>query len=180
MAPLVYAGIGARKTPEPVLAVMRRMAWYLVEKGWHLNTGGADGADRAFVEGSPVLRTVFLPWPGYNGWRGPGIVSFGDKALAKLQPFAAAHHDAWERCGPAVRKLHARNVAVIGGAGVTEPVSAVVCWTNGGRVTGGTGLAIRLAEAAGIPVFNLASVHPRDVCIAMNRIAREARAGAEG
>ena len=54
MAPLVYAGVGARKTPEPVLAVMRRMAWYLVEKGWHLNTGGADGADTAFVEGSPV------------------------------------------------------------------------------------------------------------------------------
>ena len=104
-------------------------------------------------------------------------MSFGDKALAKLQPFAAAHHDAWERCSPAVRKLHARNVAVIGGAGVTVPVSAVVCWTKSGRVTGGTGLAIRLAEAADIPVFNLATVHPRDVCIAMNRIAREARTG---
>ena len=176
MTTLVYAGIGARKTPEPVLAVMRRMAWYLVEKGWRLNTGGADGADRAFVEGSPVLRTVFLPWPGYNGWRGPGVVAFGDTVLAKLSPFAAAHHDAWERCSPRVRKLHARNVAVIGGAGITEPVSAVVCWTMRGRVEGGTGVAIRLAETARIPVFNLASVHPRDVCLAMNRIAREARA----
>ena len=176
MTPLVYAGIGARKTPEPVLAVMRRMAWYLVEKGWHLNTGGADGADRAFVESSPVLRTVFLPWPGYNGWRGPGVVAFEDTALSKLYPFAAAHHDAWERCSPAVRKLHARNVAVIGGAGITEPVSAVVCWTDGGRVTGGTGVAIRLAESAGIPVFNLATMHPRDVCLAMNRIAQAARA----
>ena len=173
MSTLAYAGIGARKTPAPVLAVMRRMAWYLASKGWHLNTGGADGADQAFAEGSPVLRTVFLPWPGFNGWRGPGCVSFGDKALAKLLPFAAAHHDAWERCSPAVRKLHARNVAVIGGAGVTEPVRAVVCWTKGGRVTGGTGLAIRLAEAAGIPVFNLATVHPRDVCIAMNRLAAD-------
>jgi len=98
-------------------------------------------------------------------------------ALAKLYPFAAAHHDAWERCRPAVRKLHARNVAVIGGPGVTEPVSAVVCWTMRGRVEGGTGVAIRLAETAGIPVFNLASVHPRDVCIAMNRIAQTTRAG---
>ncbi len=176
MTPLVYAGVGARKTPEPVLAVMRRMARYLAEKGWHLNTGGADGADTAFVEGSPVLCTVFLPWEGYNGWSGPECVAFSDTALAKLQPLAAAHHDAWERCSPRVRKLHARNVAVIGGAGVTEPVSAVVCWTEDGRVEGGTGLAIRLAQAAGIPVFNLASVHPRDVCIAMNRIAREVRA----
>jgi len=111
-----------------------------------------------------------------DGWTGPECVAFSEKALAKLQPLAAAHHDAWERCSPRVRKLHARNVAVIGGAGITEPVSAVVCWTEDGRVEGGTGLAIRLAEAAGIPVFNLASVHPRDVCLAMNRIAWEARA----
>ena len=174
MAPLVYAGVGARKTPKPVLAVMRRMAWYLVEKGWHLNTGGSDGADTAFVEGSPVACTVFLPWPDYNGWTGPECVALSEKALAKLQPFAAAHHDAWERCSPRVRNLHARNVAVIGGVGITPPASAVVCWTMRGRVEGGTGVAIRLAETAGIPVFNLASVHPRDVCLAMNRIAREA------
>ena len=124
-----------------------------------------------------MLRTVFLPWPGFNGWRGPGCVTFGDRALAKLYPFAAAHHDAWVRCSPAVRKLHARNVAVLGGVGITEPVHAVICWTRGGRAEGGTGLAIRLAETAGIPVFNLATVHPRDVCIAMNRLAADARAG---
>ena len=182
MTPLVYAGIGARKTPEPVLAVMRRMAWYLVEKGWHLNTGGADGADRAFVEGSPVLRTVFLPWPGYNGWRGPRCVTYTKASLDFFSSVVADHHPAWERCSPAVRKLHARNVAVVFGAranGLT-PSRAVVCWTEGGGVTGGTGLAIRLAETAGIPVFNLATMHPRDVCLAMNRIAREARTGAAG
>ena len=136
MSPLTYAGIGARKTPEPVLAVMRRMAWYLASKGWHLNTGGADGADSAFAEGSPSLRTVFLPWRGYNGWSGPGCVSFGDRALAKLYPFAAAHHDAWERCSPAVRKLHARNVAIIGGVPNGEPVRAVICWTRAGARPG--------------------------------------------
>ena len=177
MSPLIYAGIGARKTPEPVLTVMRRMAWYLASKGWHLHTGGADGADRAFAEGAPVLRTVFLPWRGYNGWSGPGTVSFGDRALAKLYPFAAAHHDAWERCSPAVRKLHARNVAIVGGVPNGEPVRAVICWSEGGRATGGTGLAIRLANSAGVPVFNLATVHPRDVCIAMNRLAADRGAG---
>ena len=88
MAPLIYAGIGARKTPEPVLAVMRRMAWYLAEKGWHLNTGGADGADRAFVEGSPVLRTVFLPWPGYNvsGAAPPPTPIYKECGLLTLSP----------------------------------------------------------------------------------------------
>ena len=173
MSMLTYAGVGARKTPTAFLDVMRRMAAYLAGRGWHLHTGGADGADQAFAEGSPVLRTVFLPWRGYNGWDGPQCVSFGDRALAKLYPFAAAHHDAWERCSPAVRKLHARNVAIVGGVPASEPVRAVICWTPGGRVTGGTGLTIRLARTAGIPVFNLATVHPRDVCIAMNRLAAE-------
>ena len=176
MAPLVYAGIGARKTPKPVLAVMRRMAWYLVEKGWHLNTGGADGADRAFAEGSGLIdRTVFLPWPGYNGWRGAQCVTYTEASLEFLSSIAARHHPAWERCNQRVRKLHARNVALLFG-GFT-PARAVVCWTEGGRVEGGTGLAIRLAETARIPVFNLSHEHPRDVCLAMNRIAQAVRAG---
>ena len=62
---------------------------------------------------------------------------------------------------------------VLGGVGITEPVRAVICWTGGGRAQGGTGLAIRLARTAGIPVFNLATVHPRDICIAMNRLAAD-------
>ena len=125
-----------------------------------------------------MLRTVFLPWPGYNGWRGPDVVTYTEASLDLFASIAADHHPAWERCGPRVRKLHARNVAVVFGArasGLT-PCRAVVCWTEGGRATGGTGLAIRLAETARIPVFNLATVHPRDVCLAMNRIAGEARA----
>ena len=178
MAPLTYAGVGARKTPEPVLAVMRRMAWYLAEKGWHLNTGGADGADTAFAEGAALRRTVFLPWPGYNGWRGSQCVTYTEASLDDLAAIAARHHPAWARCRPAVRKLHARNVAVVFGARASgfTPTRAVVCWTAGGRVTGGTGVAIRLAERAGIAVFNLATMHPRDVCLAMRRIARAGEA----
>ena len=173
MTALTYAGIGARKIPSTILAVMRRMASYLATKGWHLNTGGADGADRAFAGGSPLLRTVYLPWRGYNGWRGPQCVTYTEASLEHLSSIAADYHPAWERCSPAVRKLHARNVAVVFGArasGIT-PTRAVVCWTERGRVTGGTGLAIRLAEAENIPVFNLATMHPRDVCLAMHRLA---------
>ena len=32
-----------------------------------------------------------------------------------------------------------------------RPVDAVVCWSAGGRAEGGTGMAIRIAEARGIP-----------------------------
>ena len=179
MVPLAYAGIGARKTPPPVLAVMRRLAAWLASKGWHLNTGGADGADRAFASGAPCgARTVFLPWRGYNGWRGPGCVSLSEDAHAYLQPVAAAHHPAWDRCRPGVRKLHARNIAVLAGLRTTGAARAVVCWTEHGRVTGGTGMALRIAAALDIPVLNLAFMPPRDVCLALCRLAAEARDGA--
>ena len=68
---LSYAGIGARRTPPSVLADMTRIAQWLHRTGWHLNSGGAAGADRAFADGaSPDSRTLFLPWPGYNGHAG--------------------------------------------------------------------------------------------------------------
>ena len=49
----VYAGVGARKTPEPVLGVMRDMATNLTGRGWHLRTGGAKGADDAPARRAP-------------------------------------------------------------------------------------------------------------------------------
>ena len=72
MAALVYAGIGARATPAGVLADMAVMAGWLARTGWNLSSGGADGADSAFAAGAPAgQRTIWLPWRGYNGHRGP-------------------------------------------------------------------------------------------------------------
>ena len=86
--------------------------------------------------------------------------------LDALAPIAAALHPAWNRCSPAVRKLHARNAAILLGPdpGRPVPVRAAVCWTEGGRAQGGTGMAIRIAQAHGIPVLDMAVLHPRAVC----------------
>ena len=73
MTALTYAGIGARATPSSVCADMTVIARWLARTrvpatGWHLHSGGAKGADSAFAEGAPAgQRTIFLPWPGYNG-----------------------------------------------------------------------------------------------------------------
>ena len=68
MATLTYAGIGARATPTNVLADMTVMSGWLARTGWHLASGGADGADSAFAAGAPAeQRTVWLPWRGYSG-----------------------------------------------------------------------------------------------------------------
>ena len=177
MATLTYAGIGARATPKAVLADMETMAGWLARTGWHLASGGADGADSAFAAGAPAeQRTIWLPWRGYNGHRGPECRMLSAAAMAACMKIAAPLHPAWERCSPAVRKLHARNAAVLLGERLVWPVDAVVCWSEGAAVQGGTGMAIRIAEACGIPVLNLGSMPPRAVCERLAAIRRAASA----
>ena len=89
----------------------------------------------------------------------------------------ARHHPAWDRCSQAVRKLHARNAGILLGARLHRPVDAVVCWTcDGGAVTGGTGMGIRIAGAHGIPVLNLGAIPPRTACERLAAIRRAAAA----
>ena len=172
MAIVRYAGIGARATPAGVLSDMTVMAGWLTRTGWHLSSGGADGADTAFAAGAPVgQRTIWLPWRGYNGHRGPDCRVLSAAEMATCIEIAAPLHPAWERCSPAVRKLHARNAAVLG-LTLDRPVDAVVAFTAEGRIEGGTGMAIRIAEARGIPVLNLGSMSPRAVCERLAAIRR--------
>ena len=143
------------------------MAARLAELGWGLRTGGPPGMDRAFEEGARKAGgrvEVFLPWPGYEGYRED------DPAVALVRPtaeayrVAAEHHPAWEKLGRGVRALMARNSHQVLGASLEDPVAFVVCWTPDGaeseaecgRETGGTGQAIRLASRWGVPVVNLA------------------------
>ena len=95
-----------------------------------------------------------------------------EEALAACMEIAAPLHPAWERCSPAVRKLHARNVVVILGETLDQPVDAVVCWSERGEPVGGTGMGIRIAEARGILVLNLGSMTPRAVCERLAAIRR--------
>ncbi len=173
MTTLIYAGIGARATPEAVLADMKVMAGWLARTGWSLSTGGAAGADGAFAAGAPAgQRTVWLPWRGYNRLRGPDCRVLSQTAMLACLEVAAGLHPAWDRCSPAVRKLHARNAAVVTGGNLDRPVHAVVAWSAEGRAEGGTGMAIRIAEARGIPVFNLGSMSPRAVCERLLEVRR--------
>ena len=175
MATFTYAGIGARATPAAVLANMETMAGWLARTGWRLSSGGADGADSAFAAGAPAeQRTVWLPWRGYNGHRGPECRVLSAAAMATSMEIAAPLHPAWERCSPAVRKLHARNVAILLGERLDRPVDAVVCWSARGEPVGGTGMGIRIAEARGIPVLNLGAMPPRAVCERLAAIRRAA------
>lgn len=91
------------------------------------------------------------------------------QARQAAERYAARFHPAWNRCDHGARKLHARNAAILLGPALDEPVDAVVCWTPGGQPAGGTATGIRIAEALGIPVLNLALLRPD---AALERLAR--------
>ncbi len=165
MKRLIYAGIGQRITPPNVLQDMTRMSAWLSRTGWHLCTGGADGADSAFARGAPANhRTIYLPWRRYNDLDGSDCLVLSGDRLDECMEIAARNHPAWSRCSPAIKKLHARNVAILLGSDLDRPVDAVVAWTLKGEVVGGTGMGLRIAMSHGIPVLNLANISSREVC----------------
>ena len=172
----VYAGIGSRTTPPGVLAAMTRIAKALAAKGWVLHSGGADGADQAFAAGAPAgARTIYLPWPRYNGLQGAGTVVLDDEAQRDAQAVVSTHHPAWHRCGRGARALHGRNHAIIHGVkgtGSDRRVDAVICWTPERRLSGGTATGIRMARAAGIPVLNMARCTEEQVLASLGAIGR--------
>jgi hypothetical protein len=158
--PRYYAGIGSRSTPAHVLKQMESLARGLSQKGYTLRSGGAKGADTAFEKGA---RTIDGPAPEI--YYAEDAAPTKSDAAEWAHRIAREHHPAWHALrSPYVRNLMARNTFQVLGYGPQEPVSRfVLCWTPDGaekatsRDSGGTGQAIRLAIANGIPVFNLAN-----------------------
>lgn len=126
---------------------MTDVAKGLAECSWILRSGGADGADKAFEAGA-TKKDIFLPT--------------GDIPDLAFE-IAEMYHPAWGGLKPFIKRLHARNALQILGANLDCEAKFVVCWTPDGaetettRETGGTGQAIRIANAYRIPVFNLAN-----------------------
>ena len=179
MTTLTYAGIGARATPFSVLADMTVMAGWLARTGWHLATGGADGADTAFAAGAPTGRERSgCRGADTTGHAGPDCRVLSPSELDACMDLAARLIPPGTAVRQAVRKLHARNaVDPAFGDRLDRPVDAVGAGpATPGAVTGGTGMGIRIAEAHGIPVLNLGAMSPRTACERLAAIRRAAAA----
>lgn len=155
----IYAGIGARDTPPEVLDNMRTAASVLAGMGYLLRSGGARGADTAFYQG--VLKVteptgnaeVYLPFEGFNSHRYDGDVFLGppDKEARLL---ASKFHPNWTVLGDRGRNFMARDAYQVLGPNLDQPCDFIICWTPNGKIVGGTGQALRMAEAYNIPVLN--------------------------
>lgn len=155
-----YAGIGSRVTPDVVKDQMKSIAFAMAKCGYTLRSGGAGGADTAFLEGAVLAEgnvELWVPWKGYT-YNSYGIQELVQEDIDLYFEIAEKYHPAWHKCSYGAKKLHTRNINIMEGDLTKEPVlvDVVVCWTPGGAEIGGTGQAIRYAKDKGIPIINLA------------------------
>lgn len=160
-----YAGIGPRIMPADVRAVMTDIAKQLVPTGWCLRSGHAVGADLAFEQGA-VNKQIFLPWEGFNGANSNGTDTAVVPVTAKTVEIAASHHPGWDNCTDGAKRLLCRNVAIILGEALDDPVTCVITWLPEPKYQGGTRHALNIASTYGVPVFDL---NQREDQIAMTR-----------
>lgn len=136
-----YAGIGHRETPANILMLIERIAVKMKHLGWWLESGGAEGCDTAFWSGAHPNANVWLV----------------QHVQQRHLDHAAQFHPAWDKCSDFTKRLHARNSIIMLGISLNNPVNAVICYTKNGKITGGTGQALRIAEHYKIPVSNIGS-----------------------
>lgn len=139
---MYYAGIGSRRrTPDYILTMMTIVSSKLEEKGYILRSGHSQGSDIFFESGviQDEHKEIFT----------------AKDATPQAIAMASGYHEFWDNCDAHTKKLHGRNVMIILGKKFKEPVKFVICYTPDGKFSGGTGLAMRIAEAHGIPIFNL-------------------------
>jgi len=177
----IYAGIGSRKTPLLICEVMEKLAIKLANKDCVLRSGGARGADTAFERGCDsvlgVKQIFYIDKCVQRIQRQDGSIldresNYSLNSLQEAELLASKYHPNWNGLSKYIRKLHTRNVFQILGLNLNCYSNFVLCWTPDGAKTettsktGGTGQAIRIANAYGIKVYNLAD--QEDLNVALN------------
>ena len=155
-----YTGIGSRESPDFVCLAMTEIARILESYGYTLRSGGADGADLAFVAGVTSLKDIYLPEKGFNRSTS-SLFNVGTDAIA----LASTIHPAWDKCKTRARLLHARNCYQVLGQNLDDPSDFLICWTENAEKRGGTRTAIVLAEKNKIPVLNLGKYKTYEECM---------------
>lgn len=155
-----YAGIGSRETPPEVCQMLTRVGSALASRGFTLRSGGAPGADQAFEAGAVAAAGATEIYIPRAGWRG----SHSDLNPDRIEPeiwreaerIAARFHPDWSLVrSPHARALLTRDTFQVLGPDLRSPSRFVIAWTQDGLASGGTGQAMRIAEAEGIPVLNV-------------------------
>lgn len=166
-----YAGVGSRATPPDMLQIMQLAGEALALQGWTLRSGHAPSADQAFEAGAGRAAECYLPWASFEKAVPIQAAFIMDRPSEAAFRLAERFHPSWATLTQGARALHARNCHQVLGPALNDPASFVICWTRGGEPTGGTGQALRIAEAHGVECFNLwRDAHRERVCSLIRRV----------
>lgn len=141
-----FAGIGNQIIDGHARYAIHTCSKIIYEKGYHLVTGGAKGADTEFEKYFPERNTILR----------------AKDATPKSIQMAEEFHPAWNKCNAYVRALMGRNAMIIMGEDLKTPVEFVLCYCVD-EEKGGTSFGIKIARYYKIPVYNLANDNGLDV-----------------
>jgi hypothetical protein len=144
--------VGSRKAPECFLRIFEEFGNYIRHKEYWARSGHADGIDYAIEKGARNRCITYLPWPGL--------------VVLSHEPYVVKLSDA-------IKKIKCRNVYQLVGENLDKPSDLVVCWTLRGEPVGGTGLVIKMARHAEIPIINLGCLWDPDPITSVEDLIKE-------
>ena len=151
------ACIGSRNLRADQLELCEWIGRRLVERGNQVVTGGARGADQAFMRGAASVDasqlTVHVPWTSYEAGSRPTrchVTSVADDVTSREIELAGLH-PAYDRLGQGAQKLMWRNARIV------LDCEVVIAWPRreGGQILGGTVHGMTVAKHLGKRVYDL-------------------------
>lgn len=169
---MIYCGIGSRITPISILNLMTEIGMYLSSYGWVLRSGGAEGADTAFEQGHDTtpgsVKEIYLPAKHYRQHPSELYLehdSVDDIGAERIGGYVWKKRTdrtcEWQSLKPFTKANMVRDVLQVLGKDIKSECDVVICWTQDGKASGGTGMAMWTAqyitELTGrrIPIINL-------------------------
>lgn len=155
--------IGSRETPQHILKLMSKAGYGLSSSGCFGISGGAPGADTAWLSSYGPNKRIIIPYNGFNNHSNKmqGVVLWEDlpnegkiKSVIHAREFVPDYDDR----SKTVQILLARDANQVLGDYCDSPVDAVFYWApeHNRRIKGGTRVAVYIARKYDIPCFNLA------------------------
>jgi hypothetical protein len=159
---LRLALIGSRETPRRVLDLMSLMGLAFSKAGHFSYSGGAPGADKAWLSRYDLSKSLaIIPYNGFNDLHtGPGVITWAEmNNESRIKSYIKAKEvfPDLDSQRDIIKTLFCRNAMQVLGEDCVSPVDHVYYWTTvrNGEETGGTRIAIRIAQRHGIPCTNL-------------------------
>ena len=160
--------VGSRKVTRQGLSIGLQAKEILLKNRCIFRSGNALGFDQIVSMYVPVShREIYLPYQRF----GPAgselvdgiVLDTRGHTYAKAKQFVYQYHPCHEKLKQHHLCYLIRDVYQVLGKDLQHPSSVVVCWTPDGaenaamctHKTGGTAMAIRIADGSGIPIINL-------------------------